>query len=164
MSFSRLLAVAISVTLLMPRMAQGAELVIATVNNGHMITLQKLSGEFERQHPDIQLKWITLEEGRLRQQVSQDVATRAGQFDVMTIGAYEVPIWAKRGWIRSINPPPSYDADDLLTPIRQSLTVSGHLYALPFYGESTMTMVRTDLLKAAGISLSATPTWDSTLR
>ncbi|RTL29177.1 MAG: sugar ABC transporter substrate-binding protein [Burkholderiales bacterium] len=160
MSFSRLLAVAISVTLLMTRMAQGAELVIATVNNGHMITLQKLSGEFERQHPDIQLKWITLEEGRLRQQVSQDVATRAGQFDVMTIGAYEVPIWAKRGWIRSINPPPSYDADDLLVPIRQSLTVSGHLYALPFYGESTMTMVRTDLLKATGISLSATPTWD----
>lgn len=160
MSFSRLLAVAIGVTLLMPRIVQGAELVIATVNNGHMITLQKLSGEFERQHPDIQLKWITLEEGRLRQQVSQDVATRAGQFDVMTIGAYEVPIWAKRGWIRSINPPPSYDADDLLAPIRQSLTVGGRLYALPFYGESTMTMVRTDLLKTAGISLSATPTWD----
>lgn len=160
MSFSRLLAVAIGVTLLMTRIVQGAELVIATVNNGHMITLQKLSGEFERQHPDIQLKWITLEEGRLRQQVSQDVATRAGQFDVMTIGAYEVPIWARRGWIRSINPAPSYDADDLLTPIRQSLTVGGRLYALPFYGESTMTMVRTDLLKAAGISLSATPTWD----
>ncbi|HEX5355961.1 MAG TPA: sugar ABC transporter substrate-binding protein [Aquabacterium sp.] len=140
-------------------MASATELVIATVNNGHMITLQKLSGEFERTHPDIQLKWITLEEGQLRQQVTRDVTTKAGQFDVMTIGAYEAPIWAKKGWIRPLTPSPRYDVADLLPPIRQSLSVEGQLYALPFYGESSMTMVRTDLLKAAGIKLGPTPTW-----
>ena len=159
MVVSRLLTWLAGVIWITPLAAQATELVIATVNNGHMITLQKLSGEFERTHRDIQLKWITLEEGILRQQVTRDVATKAGQFDVMTIGAYEAPIWAKRGWIRSLTPSPSYDVADLLTPIRQSLSVDGQLYALPFYGESSMTMVRSDLLKAAGIKLGESPTW-----
>ena len=64
------------------------ELVIATVNNGHMIEMQKLSKNFEQANPDIKLKWVTLEEGVLRQRVTTDIATKGGQFDVMTIGMY----------------------------------------------------------------------------
>jgi len=77
--------------------AQAAtELVIATVNNGHMIEMQKLSSNFEKANPDIKLKWVTLEEGVLRQRVTTDIATKGGQFDVMTIGMYETPIWGKK--------------------------------------------------------------------
>ena len=65
------------------------ELVIATVNNGHMIEMQKLTPFFEKANPDIKLKWVTLEEGTLRQRVTTDIATKGGQFDVMTIGLYE---------------------------------------------------------------------------
>jgi UDP-2-acetamido-3-amino-2,3-dideoxy-glucuronate N-acetyltransferase len=39
------------------------ELVIATVNNGHMIEMQKLGHHFESANPGIKLKWVTLEEG-----------------------------------------------------------------------------------------------------
>ncbi|MET3374546.1 ABC-type glycerol-3-phosphate transport system substrate-binding protein, partial [Variovorax boronicumulans] len=67
------------------------ELVIATVNNGHMIEMQKLTPFFEKANPDIKLKWVTLEEGTLRQRVTTDIATKGGQFDVMTIGLYEAP-------------------------------------------------------------------------
>ncbi len=42
------------------------ELVIATVNNCHMIEMQKLGKFFEQANPDIKLKWVTLEEGTLR--------------------------------------------------------------------------------------------------
>ncbi|MBI5925915.1 MAG: sugar ABC transporter substrate-binding protein [Aquabacterium sp.] len=159
MANGRLATLLAGVIWITPWATHATELVIATVNNGHMITLQKMSGEFERAHPDVKLKWITLEEGVLRQQVTRDVTTKAGQFDVMTIGAYEAPIWAKKGWIRPLTPSPGYEVADLLAPIRQSLSVSGQLYALPFYGESSMTMVRTDLLKAAGLKLGAAPTW-----
>lgn len=144
----------------LPWQAQSVELLVATVNNGHMFTLQRLSAQFERSHPDIRLKWVTLEEGQLRQQVSRDVTTRAGRFDVMTIGAYEALIWGKRGWLTPIKPSAAYDVADLLPPIRETLTVGGQLYALPFYGESSMTMVRTDLLKQAGITLGPNPTWE----
>ena len=61
------------------------ELVIATVNNGHMIEMQKHSKAFEAANPGITLKWVTLEEGVLRQRVTTDIATKGGQFDVMTI-------------------------------------------------------------------------------
>ena len=42
------------------------------------------------------MKWVTLEEGTLRQRVTTDIATKGGQFDVMTIGLYEAPIWSKK--------------------------------------------------------------------
>jgi sorbitol/mannitol transport system substrate-binding protein len=137
-----------------------AELVIATVNNGHMIEMQKLSKNFEQANPDIKLKWVTLEEGVLRQRVTTDIATKGGQFDVMTIGMYETPIWGKKGWLNEIQADAAYDVDDLLPAMRNGLSVDGKLYAAPFYGESSMLMYRKDLADKAGVQLPERPTWD----
>ena len=52
-------------------------LTIATVNNGDMVVMQKLSSQFEFQHPDIHLRWVVLEENVLRQRVTTDIATHA---------------------------------------------------------------------------------------
>ena len=136
------------------------ELVIATVNNGHMIEMQKLSPEFEKANPDIKLKWVTLEEGVLRQRVTTDIATKGGQFDIMTIGMYETPIWCKKGWLKEIKADAKYDADDLLPAMRNGLSVDGKMFAVPFYGESSMLMYRKDLADKAGIKVADKPTWD----
>ena len=45
------------------------------------------------------LEWVTLEENVLREKVTTDIAAKGGQFDVLTIGTYEVPIWGKKGWL-----------------------------------------------------------------
>jgi sorbitol/mannitol transport system substrate-binding protein len=135
------------------------ELVIATVNNGHMITMQKLTKHFEQANPDIKVKWVTLEEGVLRQRVTTDIATKGGQFDVMTIGMYETPIWGKKGWLKEISTDAAYDVDDLLPAMRNGLSVEGKLYAAPFYGESSMLMYRKDLADKAGIKVAERPTW-----
>jgi sorbitol/mannitol transport system substrate-binding protein len=140
--------------------AQAAtELVIATVNNGHMIEMQKLSRHFEQAHPDIKLKWVTLEEGVLRQRVTTDIATQGGQFDVMTIGMYETPIWGKKGWLQELKMPADYDVDDLLPAMRSGLSADGKLYAAPFYGESSMLMYRKDLADKVGFTMPDRPTW-----
>jgi sorbitol/mannitol transport system substrate-binding protein len=136
------------------------DLVIATVNNGHMIEMQKLGRFFERDNPGIKLKWVTLEEGVLRQRVTTDIATSGGQFDLMTIGMYETPIWAKKGWLLPVKPDAAYDVDDLLPTIREGLSQNGALYAAPFYGESSMIMYRSDLVKKAGMAIADRPTWD----
>ena len=135
------------------------ELVIATVNNGHMIEMQKLGKHFEQANPDIKLKWVTLEEGVLRQRVTTDIATKGGQFDVMTIGMYETPIWGKKGWLQEVKTDAAYDVDDLLPAMRNGLSVDGKLYAVPFYGESSMLMYRKDLADKAGITVKDKPTW-----
>ena len=133
---------------------------IATVNNGDMVRMQGLTSEFNALHPDITLEWVVLEENVLRQNVTTDIATQGGQYDVVTIGTYEVPIWGKQGWLTSLNDlPAEWDIDDLLPAIRGGLTVDGELYAAPFYGESSMVMYRTDLMEAAGLTMPAAPTW-----
>lgn len=134
---------------------------IATVNNGDMIRMQGLIDDFTSKNPDIEVEWVTLEENVLRQRVTTDIATKGGQYDVMTIGTYEVPIWGRQGWLVSLNDlPESYDADDILPAIRGGLTVDGELYAAPFYGESSMVMYRKDLFEAAGLKMPDAPSWD----
>jgi len=141
--------------------ASAETITIATVNNGDMIRMQELTKDFTDKNPDIEVKWLTMEENVLRQRVTTDVATKGGQFDVMTIGTYEVPIWGKQGWLVSLNDlPESYDADDILPAIRGGLTVDGELYAAPFYGESSMVMYRKDLMEKAGLEMPEAPTWD----
>ncbi|OOY10958.1 sugar ABC transporter substrate-binding protein [Thioclava marina] len=133
---------------------------VATVNNGDMIRMQGLMDDFYAAHPDIKVNWVTMEENVLRQKVTTDVATKAGQYDVMTIGTYEVPIWGKQGWLVALDDlPDSYDVNDLLPAIRSGLTVDDHLYALPFYGESSFTMYRKDLMEKAGLTMPEDPTW-----
>jgi sorbitol/mannitol transport system substrate-binding protein len=137
-----------------------SNLTIATVNNGDMVVMQKLSSEFEKQHPDIHLRWVVLEENVLRQRVTTDIATKAGQFDVVTVGNYEVPIWAKQGWLTPMdNLPASYDTADLLKPVRDALTYQDKLYGVPFYAESAMTYYRTDLFDKAGLKMPDHPTY-----
>ncbi|WP_062226808.1 ABC transporter substrate-binding protein [Aureimonas frigidaquae] len=142
-----------------PVMAQQT-LTIATVNNGDMIRMQGLTQDFTQKHPDIQLNWVTLEENVLRQRVTTDIATKGGQFDVMTIGTYEVPIWAKNQWLLPLdNLGADYDAEDILPPIREALSADGKLFAAPFYAESAMTLYRKDLFEAAGMTMPEAPTW-----
>ncbi|AJE49024.1 ABC transporter substrate-binding protein [Celeribacter indicus] len=133
---------------------------VATVNNGDMIRMQGLMDEFKAEHPDIDVEWVTLEENVLRQRVTQDVATKGGQFDVMTIGNYEVPIWAKQSWLVPLTDmPEGYDEEDLMPAIADGLRQDGTLYAAPFYGESAMVMYRTDLAEAAGVTIPDAPNW-----
>ncbi len=149
-----------------PAQATGKQTItVAVVNNPQMIDIQKLTPKgFEASHPNIKVKYVTLDENTLRDQVTKDVAASGGQFDVVMIGPYETPIWAKNKWIDDLSSYASKDAaynvSDLIKPIKDSLSVNGHLYASPFYGESSFLMYRKDLLAKAGLSMSAHPTWD----
>jgi len=134
---------------------------VATVNNGDMVRMQELVVDFTAKNPGIEIEWVTLEENVLRQRVTTDVATKGGQYDVMTIGTYEVPIWANQGWLAGLDDlGDDYDVDDILPAIRGGLSVDGTLYAAPFYGESSMVMYRTDLMEAAGLEMPDSPTWE----
>ena len=135
------------------------EITVATVNNGHMIEMQKLTKHFEEANPGITVKWVTLEEGVLRQRVTTDIATKGGQFDVMTIGMYEAPIWGARGWLNELTFDSGYAVNDILPAMRDGLSADGKLYAAPFYGESSMIMYRKDLVSAAGMTMPDNPTW-----
>jgi sorbitol/mannitol transport system substrate-binding protein len=134
---------------------------IATVNNGDMVLMQTLTDDFTAKNPDITLNWVTLEENVLRERVTTDIATKGGQYDVVTIGTYEVPIWAKQQWLLPLDDlGADYDAADIIPAIAGGLSVDGKLYAAPFYGESSFVMYRKDLMEKAGLTMPDAPTWD----
>jgi sorbitol/mannitol transport system substrate-binding protein len=145
------------------------EITIATVNNPDMVVMQSFTSKFEDAYPNIKLNWVVLPENELRARVTTDVATGASSFDIVTVGAYEVPIWAENGWIHSVdglfekypdNVQPNYDKEDLLSTITAVLSYDGELYALPFYGESSMTFYNKDMFAKAGLVMPEQPTWD----
>lgn len=151
-----------AMTLALVGSASAQTLTIATVNNGDMIRMQGLSSAFTEE-TGIELNWVVLEENTLRQNVTTDIATNGGQYDIMTIGTYEAPIWAKQNWLKpldALSADAEYDVDDLLPAIRGGLSVDGKLYAAPFYGESSFIMYRKDLMEKAGLTMPDAPTWE----
>ncbi|SAK64584.1 periplasmic ABC transporter substrate-binding component [Caballeronia temeraria] len=156
------LSAALAAAALVPLAAHAATTItIATLNNPDMIELKKLAPAFEKANPDIQLKWVILEENVLRQRATTDITTNSGQFDVITIGTYEAPQWGKRGWLSPMTGlPANYDLDDVVKTARDGLSSGGVLYALPFYVESSMTYYRKDLFQAAGLKMPDQPTYD----
>ena len=138
---------------------QAETITIATVNNSDMIIMQELSSEFEEQSGH-DLEWVVLEENVLRQRVTTDIATGGGQFDVITIGAYETPIWGAQDWLVPLDDLEGYDYEDIFETVRNGLSADGTLYALPFYAESSFLFYRTDLFEEAGIEMPDQPTYD----
>ena len=136
---------------------------LATVNNGQMKDMEKLKTEYESTHKGVTVKFQVMEEGDLRSAVTADVASGAGQYDIVTIGSYEAPQWGKNGWLVELTPDLSadanYDINDLLPPVREALSVDGKLYAVPFYGESSILMYNKEMLAKAGVTMPNNPTW-----
>jgi sorbitol/mannitol transport system substrate-binding protein len=139
---------------------------VAVVSNplitGQMIPLTTSS--FEKQNPGIKVKYATYTEGDLRAAIQKDVSTHSNSFNVIMIGPYEAPLFAKDGWLTNLSAQyiakdPGYDASDLLPPIARSLSYKSDLYAVPFYGESSMLYYRKDLFAKAGLTMPAHPTW-----
>ena len=139
---------------------------VAVVSNplitGQMIPLTQ--SVFEKDNPGITVKFATYTEGDLRAAIEKDVSTHSNSFNVIMIGPYETPLFAKDGWLddlstQYINADSSYDASDLLPAVAKSLSYKGDLYAVPFYGESSMLYYNKAMLSAAGITMPMHPTW-----
>jgi len=134
------------------------------VDNPQMEDIQKLTADNFTKQTGITVKFTILPENELRDKVTQDVANQGGQYDVATVGAYEVPIWAKNGWLHELSTQAqadaSYDVNDLLKPMVQSVSgEDGKMYAAPFYGESSFLMYNKDLFAAKGLTMPEHPTW-----
>jgi sorbitol/mannitol transport system substrate-binding protein len=135
------------------------------VGNPQMEDIQKLTADNFTKQTGIKVKFTILPENELRDKVTQDVANQGGQYDVATVGAYEVPIWAKNGWLQQLsdraNADAAYDTSDLLKPMVAALTGDdGKMYGAPFYGESSFLMYNKDLFAAKGLTMPDHPTWD----
>ncbi|MFI0906211.1 ABC transporter substrate-binding protein [Streptomyces sioyaensis] len=141
----------------------GTTVTVAIVANPQMRDVETLTPQFERSHPGIRVHYVTLPENEARQKITESVATGSREFDVVMISNYETPMWARNGWLTDLQPladrTPGYDPADFIGPIRSSLSYRGHLYSVPFYGESSFLMYRKDLFAAHHLTMPLHPTW-----
>ncbi|MEV2234918.1 sugar ABC transporter substrate-binding protein [Streptomyces phaeochromogenes] len=142
----------------------GNSINVLMVNNPQMVELQKLTAAHFTKETGIKVNFTVLPENDVRDKISQDFANQAGQYDVATLSNYEIPIYAKNDWLHEMDSyvakDPAYDEQDVLKPMRQSLTADdGKLYGQPFYGESSFLMYRKDVFEAKGLTMPDRPTW-----
>ncbi|MEU7055523.1 sugar ABC transporter substrate-binding protein [Streptomyces sp. NPDC046197] len=137
---------------------------VLMVNNPQMVELQKLTAAHFTKDTGIKVNFTVLPENDVRDKISQDFANQAGQYDVATLSNYEIPIYAKNGWLHPmdsyVKSDTAFGQQDILAPMRQALTAAdGKLYGEPFYGESSFLMYRKDVFQKKGLTMPAKPTW-----
>ena len=137
---------------------------VLMVNNPQMLDLQKLTASNFTKETGIKVNFTVLPENDVRDKISQEFSSQAGQYDVATVSNYEIPFYAKNGWLAPmddyIKNDSAFNQDDILPPMKESLTADdGKVYGQPFYGESSFLMYRKDVMQSKGISMPANPTW-----
>jgi sorbitol/mannitol transport system substrate-binding protein len=137
---------------------------VLMVNNPQMVDIQKLTSENFTKQTGIKVNYTVLPENDVRDKISQELSSQAGIYDISTISNYEVPFYAKAGWLAPLSDyvaaDTAFDQSDIFPGMTKSLTASdGKLYAEPFYGESSFLMYRKDVFAAKGLTMPQHPTW-----
>ena len=137
---------------------------VLMVNNPQMVDLQKLTADNFTKQTGITVNYTVLPENDVRDKISQEFSSQAGQYDVASLSNFEIPIYAKNGWLAPMDDfiakDPAFNQADILKPMAESLTATdGKLYGEPFYGESSFLMYRKDVLQSKGITMPEKPTW-----
>jgi polyol transport system substrate-binding protein len=137
---------------------------VLMVNNPQMVDLQKLTADNFTKQTGITVNYTVLPENDVRDKISQEFSSQAGQYDVASLSNFEIPIYAKNGWVAPMDDfiakDTAFNQGDVLKPMVESLTgADGKVYGQPFYGESSFLMYRKDVLQAKGITMPDKPTW-----
>ncbi|GGK91275.1 ABC transporter substrate-binding protein [Mangrovihabitans endophyticus] len=142
---------------------------VLMVNNPQMIDLQRLTAANFTRETGIGVNFTVLPENDVRDKISQEFSSQAGQYDVASLSNFEIPIYATSHWIapldRYVAADRRFDQADILPSMTKSLTADdGKLYGEPFYGESSFLMYRKDVLEKQGITMPSHPTWPQVAR
>jgi sorbitol/mannitol transport system substrate-binding protein len=129
-----------------------------------MVDLQRLTAEHFTKDTGIQVNFTVLPENDVRDKISQEFSSQAGQYDIATVSNFEIPIYARSKWIAPLDgyiaADTAFDQGDILPPMVKSLSgPDGKVYGEPFYGESSFLMYRKDVMAAKGVTMPDKPTW-----
>jgi sorbitol/mannitol transport system substrate-binding protein len=144
--------------------AQQESINVIAINASQMQNLQKLTDANFTAKTGIKVNYTLLPENDMRAKMNQELTSQAGQYDVASLSAYEVPNYSKNGWLAPLsdyaNADTAFDQGDIFPTLTSSLTgADGKLYAEPFFGEGSITMYRKDLFEKAGLTMPDNPTW-----
>src|SRR3954463_1642364 len=97
---------------------------VLMVNNPQMEDLQKLTADNFTKQTGITVNYTVLPENDVRDKISQEFSSQAGQYDVASLSNFEIPIYAKSQWIAPMDDfiakDAAFDQSDILKPMAAS--------------------------------------------
>ena len=130
----------------------------ATQKHPAVDALKELLPGFEAGGYSVELSDIP--QDQLNSRVRLSLSAQTDEFDVIMLGHMLIPQYRNAGWIVSLSDfiddpqhtnPQEFQFDDILGGFVNAASVDGELYAMPFYGESTMLMYNKEMFAAAGL-------------
>src|SRR5919205_438995 len=76
---------------------------VLMVNNPQMVDLQKLTADNFTKQTGIRVNFTVLPENDVRDKISQEFSSQAGQYDVATVSNFEIPIYARSKWVTPLD-------------------------------------------------------------
>lgn len=119
---------------------------------------------------DFDVNIAVIPEEDLRSAQTLDASTTGVTYDMFYVGPYEGMCWGQYNYLEDLAPyfdkmteeeKAWYDIDDVFAAMMKSVTdTEGHMWAIPFYGESSFIMYNKEIFEQAGIEMPANPSWD----
>jgi multiple sugar transport system substrate-binding protein len=144
--------------------AKGRTINIAVIPATYFAHLEELLPQFERL-TGINVKVEKIPPAQIRQKVVLDLSTRGRQYHTHAADPMYYPLYVSKKWVAPLSPLLEDDAltdadwlavDDIIPRWRDSVTIDKTLYGLPYDGEATVQVYRTDLYDKAGLKPAAT--------
>ncbi|MGH3664361.1 MAG: extracellular solute-binding protein [Micromonosporaceae bacterium] len=146
------------------KQAKGATINIAVIPATYFTNLIELFPQFEKL-TGVKVTAEQIPPQQIRKKVVLDLSTKGKQFHTHAADPMYYPLYAKNKWITplasfldddKLTDPDWFDLEDIIPQWRESATVDDKLYAIPYDGEVTLQVYRTDLYKKAGLKPAET--------
>jgi multiple sugar transport system substrate-binding protein len=130
-----------------------------TWNEDYVAALKKEVPEFEKR-TGIKVTWTILSEDIVRDKVLVDLASGAGQYDLVLTDVWILPEHVASGYLEPLDSyarsDASFDASTWYPKFLEALTCDGHLYALPTESFGAAIVYRKDLFERMGVPVPQT--------
>lgn len=141
------------------RAADGATINVAVIPASYFANLTELLGQFG------ELTGITVEmeevpPQKIRENVVRDLSTGTGRYHTHAADPMYYPLYVANKWVAPLDEYLAdtdltnaewFDVDDIFEKWLQSTSVDDTLYGVPYDGETTVQVYRTDLYEQAGL-------------
>ena len=144
--------------------ASGATINVAVIPASYFSNLLKLLPEFESL-TGITVKADQVPPQKIRENVVRDLSTHTGRYHTHAADPMYYPLYVANKWVVPLDKflndqelcnPKWFDVQDIFKSWRDATSVQGHLYGMPYDGEVTVQVYRTDLFDKAGLKPAET--------
>ena len=141
------------------RQAEGERLNIAIIPANFFDSIVALTPQFEAL-TGVRVSYEKIPPGQIRNKVVLDLNTKAGTYSTHAADPMYYPLYVANRWVEPLEPylqdakltdAAWFNNNDVVPSLRAANSIDGKLYGMPFQGDATIQVYRTDLYDARGL-------------